>query len=453
MTRRQRTKVGDSVARILTVDDHPGTLELLRRNLSAAGYSILSAASTPEAIELLGREEVELVVTDYRMPGASGLELVRYVRENLKDTVVMMISGYATVPGAVEAMKCGAEEYLAKPFTDDELLQAIGRSLEQLRRRRAERVCRAEKIVAPPGLVGESQAMCKVFEVLSRAARSSATALVSGESGTGKELVARAIHYEGPRSASPFVPVNCAGIPESLLESELFGHVKGAFTGAVTSRAGFFQTAEGGTLFLDEISETSPATQAKLLRVLQDKQVYMVGSSRAHKVDVRIVAATNKDLSALVAKERFRQDLFFRLNVLPIALPPLRERGSDVFLLANRFAAKFAEEQGRKPPRFTDRALEALARYDWPGNVRELENIVQRLVVMNDAETFHVADLPAVMRRRPPREGGLERTLAEVEADHIRRVLARLEGNKSAAARSLGIDRKTLRKKLEALRR
>jgi two-component system, NtrC family, response regulator HydG len=435
-------------ARILTVDDNPGTLELLRRNLAAAGFEVLSALSTAEAVELLATERVDLVVTDYRMPGASGLELVRYVRENIKDTVVMMISGFATVPGAVEAMKCGAEEYLAKPFTDDELLAAIGRALDKLARRRSEQGARADDATAPLGIIGESPAMRRVFAAIARAAGSAATVLVSGDSGTGKELVARAIHYEGPRTASPFVPVNCAGIPEGLLESELFGHVKGAFTGATTSRAGFFQTAEGGTLFLDEISETSPAMQAKLLRVLQDRQVCMVGSSRPREVDVRIIAASNKDLAALVHKERFRQDLYFRLNVLPIVLPPLRDREGDVLLLANRFAQKYAEEQGREPPRFTDAALAALTRYDWPGNVRELENVVQRLVVMSDASVFDVADLPPHMRRRSPRESGLDRSLAEVEAEHIRRVFTRLDGNKSRTARSLGIDRKTLRKKL-----
>ena len=434
-------------ARVLVVDDHPGTVELLRRNLAAAGYDVSTAGGVAEAMEALGAQPVDLVVTDYKMPGASGLELVRYVRENLRETVVVMITGYASVPGAVEAMKSGAEEYLAKPFTDEELMDAVARALEKLRNRRAERVA-VDAARPTHGLLGESPAMAAVFEAIARSARSSATVLVTGESGTGKELVARAIHYGGPRAAAPFVPVNCAGIPESLLESELFGHVKGAFTGATTSRAGFFQAAEGGTLFLDEISETSPATQVKLLRVLQDREVVMVGSARPRKVDVRILAATNKDLLALVREGLFRQDLYFRLHVLPIAVPPLRERGEDVLLLAHRFAARFAREQGRPVPRFTDAALEALRRYDWPGNVRELENTIQRLIVMTDARVLDVADLPQAMRHPTPREGRVDRTLAEVEAEHVRRVLEHVGGNRSQAARILDIDRKTLRKKL-----
>jgi DNA-binding NtrC family response regulator len=449
MSGRETTPAGDRRGRVLIVDDNPGTVELLRRNLAAARYAVGTALSAPEALQRLATETFDLVVTDYKMPGVSGLELVRYVRENLRETVVVMITGYASVPGAVEAMKEGAEEYLAKPFTDEELMGAVGRAFDRLRRQQAERAgALADTGGARHGLAGESAAMAAVFSAIARAATSSATVLVTGESGTGKELVARAIHYGGPRAAAPFVPVNCSGIPESLLESELFGHVKGAFTGATTSRAGFFQSAEGGTLFLDEIGETSPATQVKLLRVLQDKEVVMVGSTRPRAVDVRIIAATNKDLAALVRGGLFRQDLFFRLNVLTLGLPPLRDRGDDVLLLAHRFAAKFAREHGRPVPRFSDAALQALQRYDWPGNVRELENVVQRLVVMTDAAILDVADLPAPMRHPAPREAGLDRTLAEVEAEHVRRVLEHVAGNKSEAARVLGVDRKTLRKKL-----
>lgn len=291
--------------------------------------------------------------------------------------------------------------------------------------------------------------MGKIFSVIAKTASTSATVLISGESGTGKELVARAIHYSSSRASAPFVPVNCGGIPEGLLESELFGHVKGAFTGATESRAGFFQTADGGTIFLDEISDTSLSMQAKLLRVLQDKEVYMVGASRSRKVDLRIIATTNKDLMSLVRKGVFREDLFFRLNVLTIAMPPLRERGDDILLSAHHFATKFADEFSKPTLRFSDNALQVLKNYHWPGNVRELENVVQRLVVMTDGELIEVSDLPSLMRFTALRETGLDRTLAEVEAEYIRNVLAGVNDNKTRAAEILGIDRKTLREKLK----
>jgi DNA-binding NtrC family response regulator len=291
--------------------------------------------------------------------------------------------------------------------------------------------------------------MRKVFEAIGKVAPILATVLITGESGTGKELVARAIHYNSARTSAPFVPINCGGIPEQLLESELFGYVKGTFTGATQSRAGFFQTADGGTIFLDEISDTSPSMQAKLLRVLQDKEVCMVGARRTQKVDVRILAATNKDLLSLVKKGVFREDLFFRLNVITIAIPPLRQRGNDILLLTHHFATKFAEELGKPIPRFCDSALQVLRNYYWPGNVRELENVIQRLVVMTDGDFIEVPDMPSLMRFSALRETGLNRTLAEVEAEYIRNVLATVDGNKTRAAKVLGIDRKTLREKLK----
>jgi two-component system response regulator HydG len=302
-----------------------------------------------------------------------------------------------------------------------------------------------------PGMLGESEAMKRVLGAIAKAAATSATVLITGESGTGKELVARAVHYTSARASAPFIPVNCGGIPEGLLESELFGYVKGAFTGATETRAGFFQTAEGGTIFLDEISETSAAMQVKLLRVLQDKEVCMVGDNRVRKVDVRIIAATNKDLLSLVQKGAFREDLFFRLNVVTITVPPLREREGDMPLLLRHFAAKYAREFGRPVPEFTDAALRIFSAYSWPGNVRELENAVQRIIVMIDRPQVDAPDLPGHMRFSASREAGLNRTLAEVEAEHIRNVLANVGGNKSRAAVVLGIDRKTLRDRLKRL--
>ncbi len=438
----------DSGHHILVVDDTPETLEVLQRNLNLKGYLVYTASSVDEALRILDAESIDLVVTDYRMPRVSGLDLVRHVRENFKDTEVMMITGYASIEGAVEAVKHGAEDYLAKPFTDDELFAAVQRALDKLQASRASRTPSSEEGCQRYGLLGDSKAIHSVLAAIQKAGTTPATVLITGESGTGKELVARAIHYNSSRASAPFVPINCGGIPEALLESELFGHVRGAFTGATETRAGFFQTAERGSIFLDEISETSLGMQVKLLRVLQDKEVGMVGDARTRKVDIRILAATNKDLQTLVEKQLFRQDLFFRLSVITITVPPLRQRGNDVLILARHFAIKFAKESGKPPLRFSDSALKALMNYDWPGNVRELENVVQRLVVMTDGDTVTATDFPSPMRFSAQRHSGLDRTLAQVEREHIRNVLASVGGNKTRAAELLSIDRKTLREKL-----
>ncbi len=434
---------------ILVVDDVPETLEVLRRNLESEGYRVFTASGLGEALAVLEATPVDLVITDYKMPKASGLDLVRHVRENLPGTEVVMITGYASIEGAIQAIKNGAEEYLPKPFTEEELFTAVRRALEKRARRSAAEPGDAPAVGPLHGLIGPSVAMRQVLVAVRKAAGSSATVLITGESGTGKELVARAIHYGGRRASAPFVPVNCGGIPDGLVESELFGHVKGAFTGAVTSRAGFFLTADGGTIFLDEISELSPATQAKLLRVLQDREVTMVGGTGPRPVDVRILAATNKDLWKLVQRQAFREDLYYRLNVITIEIPPLRERGDDVLVLARLFAEKYGREMGRAIPRFSDRVLESFLGYGWPGNVRELENLVQRLVVMTEGDTIEVSSLPAAMRFALPKASTSHRTLAAVEAEHIQGVLASVGGNKTLAAKILGIDRKTLREKLK----
>jgi two-component system response regulator HydG len=437
--------------RLLVVDDAVHTLEVLQRNLTSKGYLVFTAKSVDEAIRILETTTVDLVITDLKMPKVSGIDLIRHVRENFKDTEVMMITGYPSIQGAVKAIKTGAEEYLTKPFTDEELFSAVRRTLDKLYMRRIAETRLHQMPKASYGLIGESEALREVFNAIAKTASTSATVLITGESGTGKELVARSIHYSSSRASAPFVPVNCGGIPEGLLESELFGHVKGAFTGAIESRAGFFQTADGGTIFLDEISDTSLSMQTKLLRVLQDKEVYMVGASRSRKVDVRIIAATNKDLSSLVKKGIFREDLFFRLNVITIVIPPLRERGDDILLLAHHFVTKYAQEFSKPALRFSDNALQVLRNYYWPGNVRELENVIQRLVVMTDGDLIEVSDLPSLMRFSSLRETGLNRTLAEVEAEYIRNVLTSVNGNKTKAAQILGIDRKTLREKIQKL--
>jgi len=434
---------------ILVVDDVPETLEVLQRNLALKGYRVFTAPGVSEALQFLDTQSVDLVITDYKMPRAVGLDLVRHVRENLMDTEVIMITGYASIGGAVEAVKYGAEDYIAKPFTEEELFAAVNRALDKLHARRMARVQSDKKQESCYGILGESKAITQVFSSIKKAATTPATVLITGESGTGKELVARAIHYSSPRASAPFVPVNCGGIPEGLLESELFGHIKGAFTGATETRAGFFQTADGGTIFLDEISETSLAMQVKLLRVLQEKEVCMVGDTRTRKVDVRIVAATNKDLQSLIQKELFREDLFFRISVITIAVPPLSKRGNDILILTRYFADKFAQETGKPPIKFSDPVLKALKNYDWPGNVRELENVIQRLVVMSDGEVINPPDLPSLMRFSARRQKGLQRSLADMEKEHIRNVLADAGGNKTRAAEILGIDRKTLREKLK----
>jgi DNA-binding NtrC family response regulator len=440
--------MADDNEQILIVDDAQDTVEILRRTLQSEGYRVFSAANVTRAIDILRQTAFDLVITDYKMPKVSGMELVKHVRENFKDTEIVMITGYPSIDGAVGAVKAGAAEYLPKPFTDQELLSAVRGVLGKLRIRRTAQT-QTYRSQAPQGFVGDSPAMKEVFRDVAKAAPTSATVLITGESGTGKELIARAIHYSSPRAAAPFVPVNCSAIPETLLESELFGYVKGAFTGANESRAGFFQTADGGTIFLDEISATSPSTQVKLLRVLQEREVCMVGSTRPRKVDIRVLAATNKDLARLVEKQVFREDLYFRLNVITIALPPLREREDDVLLLIQHFARKFANELGKRIPQFSDQALHVLRNYHWPGNVRELENVMQRLVVMTDTDIIEVADLPSLMRFSALRGAGFNRTLAEVEAEYIHNVLDSVGGNRTRAAEILGIDRKTLREKLK----
>jgi len=436
---------------ILVVDDAADTLELLQRNLESQGYQVFTAPDANEAIKILETTAVDLVITDFKMPGASGIDLIRHIRENFRNIEVMMITGYPTIESAVKAVKAGAEEYLTKPFTDTELLSAVKQIFKKLHGHRAIKSQWPRALASRYGFIGESEVMQRVFRSISKAAATSATVLILGESGTGKELVARAIHYNGPRSSAPFVPVNCGAIPEELLESELFGYIKGAFTGATETRAGFFQTADGGTIFLDEISETSLSMQVKLLRVLQEKEVYMVGSTRPLKVDVRILASTNKDLDTLLKKGLFREDLFFRLNVITIDIPPLRDRGDDILLLTQHFATKFANELSKSKPRFSENALHVLRSYHWPGNVRELENVIQRLVVMTEGDLIEVPDLPSLMRFSALQKMGLNRPLAEVEAEYIRNVLASVEGNKTRAAEILGIDRKTLREKLNKI--
>ncbi len=434
--------------KILAVDDNKNTLEIIQRNLEGAGYDISVCTSVEDAVNILEFNPIDLVISDIKMPVINGMDLLKYVKDNFSDNIeIMMITGYPDVNGAVKVIKEGAEDYLVKPFTDEELLFAVRQMIEKLENRR---VVQSEKrLTESYGIIGESEEMRKAFDLIDKAASTLANVLISGESGTGKELVARAIHYSSDRSTAPFVSVNCTAIPDTLLESELFGHVKGAFTGAKDSRAGYFQIADGGTILLDEIGDASLSLQGKLLRVLQNKEIHVVGSSRVRKVDTRIIAATHKDLKTMISKKYFREDLYYRLDVIDIPVPPLRERSNDVLMLVNYFLEKFSKESDRSAPLFSDNALQALKNYSWPGNVRELENLIQRMVVMIDSNLIDVADLPSQMRFSISRKKGNIRTLAEVEAEHISNVLMVVDGNKTRAAEILGIDRKTLRKKIQ----
>lgn len=439
-------KKQSSSIHVLVVDDSPESVELIKRNLQPKGYQIYTANNVQSAIKLLASLPIDLLITDLKMPGENGIELVRHASENYKGVGILVITGFPSIQGAIESIKIGAEEYLVKSFTDEELFTAVERVL-----RKTHKPTKGTPRLSTQnfGIIGDSDGMKKVFNTINKAKSTNATVLINGESGTGKELVARALHYGSHVSAAPFVPVNCGGIPDTLLESELFGYVKGAFTGATETRAGFFQTADGGTIFLDEISNTSLAMQAKLLRVLQEKEFYMIGSKKTLKVNVRIVAATNVDLMQLVRKGLFREDLYYRLNIISIDLPPLRERGEDILQLIEFFLAKYVQELGKPSMKFSNKAIQALQYYSWPGNVRELQNLIHRLVIMSEDNTIDVPDLPETFRFSGKRTKGLDRKLEDVEREYIQDALAANKNNISQTAISLGIDRKTLRDKLK----
>ena len=447
MAANNPNQVASKAASILAVDDSPDALELFKRHLEPAGYTVITATSAEEASRILKDAFFELVITDMKMPRVSGLDLIRHIRSNYKELGILMVTGYPSIGNAVEAVRLGAENYLAKPFTKIELLAAVQTALSNQRKRSL------DYPLAPPpsGIIGGSEPMQTIFNAIEKAAAVRANVLITGESGTGKELVARAIHYQSDRASHPFVPVNCGGIPESLLESELFGHVKGAFTGATETRAGFFQTGNKGTIFLDEVGETSPSMQVKLLRVLQEKEICMVGSAKPQKIDVRIIAGTNKNLQGLIKRERFREDLFYRLNVINIELPPLRVRHADILLLLRYFSAKYAEEMGRPAPQYSDRALEILSGYAWPGNVRELENSIEAAVVLAHGKRIEISDFPSSLLQDTctPTEAGSPGTMMENEARLLREVLEECSWNKKRAASRLGISRNTLYRKLK----
>ena len=435
---------------ILVVDDNIITCEVIQRNLEIAGFHVFTAHSVNDAIQILSRQDIDLLITDYKMPKHSGLELIKYVRDHLQDICIIMLTGYGSINSAVSAMKEGADEYITKPFTDRELLDAVKKSIKKQKEKKINSAVVYNDIWARFGIIGKSKNIFKVYSKIEKACKNDAIVLITGENGTGKELVARAIHYNHKlRSTYPFIPVNCPGIPAGLFESELFGHIKGAFTGAHQQRIGFFQAAEKGCLFLDEISELPFELQAKLLRVLQEKEICRVGETQTKKIDARIIAATNKNLEDLIEKGLFRQDLFFRLNVINIDIPPLRDRENDIILLAKHFALKYARELGKTEPAFTDKAITALKNYSWPGNVRELENLIHRSLIMNDKDIIDSADFPDIMKFNVHFNHDLNLSLEDMSKKYVRDVVEQTGGNKAKALKILKIDRKTLLKKLK----
>jgi DNA-binding NtrC family response regulator len=439
-------------ARVLVVDDDPEVVRLLEQDLTAGGFTVFPACSGAAGLSLLRDTPVDAVVTDLRMADVDGLEIVRAAAECQPDAKVIIITAFATIASAIEAVKQGAFDYVSKPFEIEELVLALERALEDSRLRQENRSLRGElaRRYGLNNLIGASPVMQEVFSLIQGAARADLNVLVSGESGTGKELVARAIHYSGPRRRGPFVALNCAAIPETLLESELFGHVRGAFTGAATARKGLVEEAHGGTLFLDEISEMSVPLQAKLLRVLEDREVRPLGSNRGTVVAFRAIASTNRDPKVQVEAGAFRADLYYRLNVVGINLPPLRERTGDLPRLARHFVEQFAAQQQRPLRGLTPEAMALVEAYRWPGNVRELENAIERAVAFAQGELITPADLPPSVR-----EGGLivdtgvarRWSLRELQERYIERVLEDVQGDRARAAQILQVHPRTLERR------
>ncbi|MBI3029407.1 MAG: sigma-54-dependent Fis family transcriptional regulator [Candidatus Rokubacteria bacterium] len=449
--------------RILVVDDEENMVHFLTKLLRAEGFEVEGAGTAEGALERLRTAPFELVLTDLKLPDAGGIEILKTARELHPETVVVLITAYGTIESAIEAMRAGAYDYVTKPFRASEILQVVNKALERVRLRRE--VSRLRKAVEQrfglANLVGKSAKMQEVYTQIEKVAGARGAVLIQGESGTGKELAAKAVHFNSPRKAGPFVVIDCGAIPEALQESELFGHEKGAFTGAIATKKGLFEEAHGGTLFLDEVAELAPGLQAKLLRALQDGEIRRVGGTKTLHVDSRVIAATNRDLPAEVREGAFREDLFFRLNVFPIFLPPLRERREDIPLLVDYFLDRVAQEGGKPLKRLSPEALRAMMVYPWPGNVRELEHAIERAVIQSEEETITARDLPAEILA-PGDEltvtladsaVGYKETMArvvrDVEVRLIRRALEQSGNNRTEAARILGISRRALVYKLK----
>ncbi len=443
-------------AKILVIDDEESMCNFMEIMLGKEGYAVDTANSGPEGLELLRGGKYDLIIADLNMPEMSGIDVLREVRSVNRDQDMIVMTAYASVDSAIEAMKQGAVDYVTKPFKVDEIKIAIEKTLSrkklvaennELKRQLAEGTS-FEKFI------GNSESVVQLKKLAGRIAGSDSTVLVRGESGTGKDLIARAIHQHSPRANGPFVTINCAALPENLLESELFGHKKGSFTGAIKDKEGLFKVADGGTFFLDEVGNTSMAIQVKLLRVLEDKRMTPVGETKPIEVDVRLIAATNADLEEEVKAGRFRADLFYRLNVIPIHIPPLRARSDDIDLLTRHFIADFCAKQGVPEKGLSDEARRLLLEYNWPGNVRELENTIERAVLLSRTDTLEVSDFPdrladstsdALVQTDEPSNP----TLESIEKAYIHFVISQTDGKKAEAARILGIDASTLYRKIQ----
>jgi two-component system response regulator HydG len=438
---------------ILIVDDESATRELCRDIALEMGLQVHAACSTDEALSILDESAVDIVVTDLRVPQLGGLELLKHINLNQPNTSVMVLTQYGTIETAVAATRLGARDYVTKPFHVEEFRAKIERLIHSVELDHENRVLREQLRTRPGfgGLIGVSAKMQRVYKMLEKVSQHNYPVLILGESGTGKELVARSVHFLGSRQNKPFVPVDCSGLVPTLIESELFGYVKGAFTGAQHSRSGLLETANGGTVFLDEIGDLPVDLQAKLLRALQEREIRPVGATDRVRIDVRIIAATNRDLESAIRSGAFRQDLYFRLNVVQVKLPPLRERKSDIPLLVNFFLEKFSD--GQRPIRtISEDAMRRLMAYDWPGNVRELENAVERAVALGSGPILHMGDLPSNLQQSSSEkllESNELTTLDEMERRAILRALRETNGDKLAAARLLGIGKTTLYRKLK----
>jgi DNA-binding NtrC family response regulator len=454
--------------RILVVDDEMIVCESCKRILEEDGYEVETALSGREAFDKMKESPFDIIITDLKMPEIDGMEVLRTFRKEYPDAIVIMITGFSTVETAVEAMKLGAFDYIPKPFTPDEVSIVVKKAIEK-KNLVLENIYLRQELQEKYGfhnIVGKSKNMQEIYRIIAKVAMTDSTVLIYGQSGTGKEIIARAIHFNSPRREKQFVPVDCAVLSENLLESELFGHVRGSFTGAISTKPGLFEVADGGTVFLDEVGNISLAIQAKLLRVLQEREFTPVGGTKTKKVDIRLIAATNKDLEKLIKEETFREDLYYRLNIVPIYLPPLKERQDDIPLLSVHFLKKYAEEMGKTVKGFTPEAMERLMRYPWPGNVRELENVIERTIVMIENDEMVRVEhliLPGQQEKQELREHIpmtseelkeikkqiRERAVEEVEKAFVLSALERHNWNVTRAAEEVGM----LRPNFQALMR
>jgi DNA-binding NtrC family response regulator len=448
--------------RILIVDDSQEILSNLSECLTESGYDVDTSTDGATGISMLESRFYDVILIDLRMPGVDGMEVLKHAKENSPDSLCIILTGYGTIKNAVEAIKSGAFDYLTKPVKLEEVLVTIKRALEHrnLKRENINLRDQLKKKYRFENIIGDSERMQKVFETIDKVADTDSTILILGDSGTGKELVAKAIHYNSYRRNGPFVPVNCAAIPGELLESELFGHERGAFTGAIRTRIGRFELANGGALFLDEIGDMTPVLQSKLLRVLQEREFERIGGIKAIKTDIRVIAATHQDLKKAVQQQRFREDLYYRLNVIPIEIPPLRERRSDISLLVHHFLNHFRKTKKKKIVGMADDVLQRLMEYDWPGNVRELENMIERIVILTNNETIVMEDLPEKLQSISeadharglslPEEGiSLETAVNDFEKELILQALNKTGWVKNKAAQMLHLNRTTLIEKIK----